>query len=79
MMSGILSFIFASCEPLRQVDSTVLRSQVGHSVCIFFLIKQENDQCKARNLTQFLFGMSLHDVPEFKVHVFTRNFKFLLD
>ena len=43
--------------------------------CSIFVTKMQNGEC---NDKRFLFGMSLEspDVPAFKVHVFTNDFKF---
>ena len=56
----------------RVVDSKVLRMTIRS---VFLLRKRQNGECNVRNFRRFLFGKS-PDVPAFKVHVFTSDFRF---
>ena len=57
----------------RVVDSKILRMVIQFD--FFFLIRRQNGECNVRSFREFLFGMS-PDVPAFKVHIFTSDFKF---
>ena len=57
------------------LDSKVLRMAIQFEYFFIIMIIRRNGECNIRNFRQFLFGMS-HDVPAFKVHVFTSDFRF---